>query len=170
MPKNISSYHVGVAAEAFAAGFFAQAGYDVSVQYGANQPDYDLVIGKDKTLLKISVKGSQDGGWGLVQGYIEPPVDYQKVPDVWLKNQSSDVVFCLVQFEDVSVGQCPRAYLLTATEIANHLKKARNGKGSTILYENYSYKKGLGAGSTDKIPDEWGFSVNRIESLLKTVN
>lgn len=43
--KNIfGSWHVGVAAEAYAAGLFARCGIDVSVQYGANQPEYDLVI------------------------------------------------------------------------------------------------------------------------------
>jgi hypothetical protein len=33
-----SSWHVSVAAEAIAAALFARCGYDVSVQYGANQP------------------------------------------------------------------------------------------------------------------------------------
>lgn len=42
--KTMTQYHVAVAAEAFAAGLFAQAGWDVLVQYGANQPQYDLVI------------------------------------------------------------------------------------------------------------------------------
>jgi|TARA_B100001971_G_C17796869_1_gene337375 hypothetical protein len=36
--------YVGVAAEAFAAGLLAYAECDVSVQYGANQPGYDLII------------------------------------------------------------------------------------------------------------------------------
>jgi hypothetical protein len=170
MGEYISSYHVGVAAEAFAAGLFAHAGCDVSVQYGANQPGYDLVVGKDKKLMKVSVKGSQDGGWGLVQNYKAPGVNYHQTADLWFKKQSSDVVFCLVQFEDVSVGQCPRAYLASPKEMVSYLKKARKNNGSTILFENYTYKKGLGAGHTDKIPDEWNFSVNRIDSLLKAVN
>ena len=168
--KNISSYHVAVAAEAFAAGLFAQAGCDVSIQYGANQPGYDLVVGKDKRLMKISVKGSQDGGWGLVQSYKSPGVNYHQTADLWLKDQSSDTIFCLVQFEDVPLGQCPRTYLASPKEVANYLKKARNNNGSTILCEHYTYKKGLGAGCTDKIPDEWNFSVNRIKSLLEAVN
>ena len=67
--KAISSWHVGVAAEAFAAALFARLGYDVSVQYGANQPEYDLIAVSDDKMLKISVKGSQDGGWGLTQNY-----------------------------------------------------------------------------------------------------
>jgi hypothetical protein len=56
-------YHVAVAAEAYAAAAFARAGYEVSVQYGANQPGYDLVVVKENRILKVSVKGSSDGGW-----------------------------------------------------------------------------------------------------------
>ena len=41
--KTISPWHVGVAAEAYVAAMFARCGYDVSVQYGANQPEYDLI-------------------------------------------------------------------------------------------------------------------------------
>ena len=67
--KSISSWHVGVAAEAYAAAVFARYGYDVSVQYGANQPEYDLISVCGDKMLKISVKGSQDGGWGLTQNY-----------------------------------------------------------------------------------------------------
>jgi len=54
----MKSWHVGIAAEAFAAGMFARCGYDVSVQYGANQPEYDLMIASGEKVLKISVKGS----------------------------------------------------------------------------------------------------------------
>jgi hypothetical protein len=61
----MNKYHVAVAAEAVAATTFARAGYEVSVQYGANQPGYDLVAVKRKRILKVSVKGSQDGGWAL---------------------------------------------------------------------------------------------------------
>lgn len=170
MPKTISSYHVAVAAEAFAAGLFAQAGCDVSIQYGANQPGYDLVVGRNKKLMKVSVKGSQDGGWGLVQKYKMPGVDYHQVAELWLKAQSSDVIFCLVQFQDVLIGQCPRVYLARSREMASYLKKARNGNGTTILYEDYTYAKGLGHGCTDKIPDEWHFSAKRIEELLNSVD
>ena len=53
--------------------------------------------------------------------------------------------------------------------MASYLKKARNSNGSTILYEDYTYKKGLGAGFTDKVPDEWNFSTKRIEELLNSV-
>lgn len=38
-----SSWQVATAAEAFAAAQLARCGWDISVQYGANQPEYDLV-------------------------------------------------------------------------------------------------------------------------------
>ena len=63
---GMSSWHVGIAAEAYAAAILARYGYDISVQYGANQPEYDLIAHHKDKMLKISVKGSQDGGWGLV--------------------------------------------------------------------------------------------------------
>ena len=51
-----------IAAESYTACLLAQSGFDVLVQYGANQPHYDLVAVKDKRIVPISVKGSQDGG------------------------------------------------------------------------------------------------------------
>lgn len=55
---KMKSWHVGIAAEAYAAGLFARCGYDVSVQYGANQPEYDIIVANNDKILKISVKGS----------------------------------------------------------------------------------------------------------------
>jgi hypothetical protein len=72
MPKEMTAYQVGVSAEAFAAALFARAGFHVSVQYGANQPGYDLIVEKKKKAYLISVKGSQDGGWGLTHIPSEP--------------------------------------------------------------------------------------------------
>jgi hypothetical protein len=57
-----NAWQVATAAEAFAAAQFARCGWDVSVQYGANQPEYDLVAVDGARMLKISVKGSKDDG------------------------------------------------------------------------------------------------------------
>jgi Holliday junction resolvase-like predicted endonuclease len=65
----MNSWHVGVAAEAMVAAQFARYGYDVSVQYGADQPEYDLIASRGDEILKVSVKGSKDGSWGLTQKY-----------------------------------------------------------------------------------------------------
>ncbi len=65
----MKSWYVGVVAEAFAAAQFARYTYDVSVQYGANQPEYDLIAVSGDKMLKISVKGSRDRSWGLTQSF-----------------------------------------------------------------------------------------------------
>lgn len=53
-----------IAAEAYATSLLAQCGYDVLVQYGANQPDYDLVAVKGSSKVPISVKEAKTaGGW-----------------------------------------------------------------------------------------------------------
>ena len=169
MHEAISPYHVAIAAEAFAAGFFARVGFDVSVQYGANQPGYDLVVGKNGKLMMVSVKGSQDGAWGLLQNY-KAGVDYHQAAEAWLADQPMDVVFCLVQFKDVTLGESPRLYLATANEIANKLKTQKKGSGYSKLYEYRTYKKGLGLGSVDSIPDKWKFSFNRVEEFLSSKN
>lgn len=100
-----NSWHVATAAEAFAAGQFARCGLDVSVQYGANQPEYDLVAVNHNQILEIPVKGSKDGAWGLTQSYLEK-ADYQGAIDSWLAKHSTKVIFRLVQFYEVPVTSC----------------------------------------------------------------
>ena len=106
--SNFSSFHVGVAAEAFAAALFARCGLDVSVQYGANQPEYDLAVVSGEQLLKISVKGSKDGSWGLTQSYLRE-ANYHGAIEVWLQRHKPRTVFCFVQFKNVPLdGQRQR--------------------------------------------------------------
>jgi Holliday junction resolvase-like predicted endonuclease len=132
---KISSYHIKVAAEAFAAGLLAHAGCDVSVQYGADQPDYDLIAVRANTALRISVKGSQDGAWGLTQSHLQD-ADYHRAADIWLSRQKENIVLMLVQFQNVKLGQCPRAYLATPVEVLQLLKASSKGRGDTILHES----------------------------------
>lgn len=163
---KIKSYHVGVSAEAFAAAIFARCGYDISVQYGANQPEYDLIISKGEQLLKVSVKGSQDGSWGLTQSYLKN-ADYHGAIDKWLERHKPKTIFCFVQFKNVDLIEIPRVYLATPHEIAKQLKKSAGGRGETILYEHHEWTdRAKSAGTIDKIPDEWRFSIERIEDLL----
>ncbi|SMC40455.1 hypothetical protein [Papillibacter cinnamivorans] len=166
MKKQTSSWHVGIAAEAFTAGLFARCGYDVSVQYGANQPEYDLIVVKGTQMLKISVKGSQDGGWGLTQGYKKDST-YHEAVDKWLAGHHRGTIFCLVQFENVAIDAMPRVYLATPDEIAQRLKESAAGRGETILYENQVWSDRASArGTIDIIPESWRFSKNRIEELF----
>lgn len=153
--KAISSWHVGVAAEAFAAALFARLGYDVSVQYGANQPEYDLIAVSGDKMLKISVKGSQDGGWGLTQSY-KKGCDYQEAIQKWLSNHYKKTIFCLVQFKGTEDHEMPRMYLAAPVEIAEVLKKSAGGRGETILYEYHEWgPRAAGRGTIDRVPDEW---------------
>jgi len=162
---KVSSWHIGIAAEAAAAALFARHGFNISVQYGANQPDYDLLVEKDNDILKISVKGSQTGSWGLIQSYKKERT-YHEAADEWVKSQGKKTVFCLVQYKDVDAMSMPRIYLALPYEIAEALKQERKGNGDSILYENHTWQSGLGVGTTDKLPECWKFSTERIEKLL----
>ena len=168
--NTFTSWHVGVSAEAFVAAQFARYGYDVSVQYGADQPEYDLIVSSRENkelMLKISVKGSKDGGWGLTQKYKKGST-YHEATQKWLDNHSVKTIFCLVQFKNVAQNEMPRMYLATPKEIADRLNNSANGHGETILYENHTWgSRARGVGTVDKIPDEWIFTFERAKELFE---
>ncbi len=118
--EAFSSWHVSVAAEAHAAALFARCGLDVSVQYGANQPEYDLIVAHGDCMLKVSVKGSKDGGWGLTQTELSriKKAQYHAAIDAWLSRHKSRTVLCFVQFQGVADDQMPRVYLATPADVA----------------------------------------------------
>ncbi len=169
--SSLSSWHVSVAAEAIAAALFARCGLDVSVQYGANQPEYDLMVANGESLLKISVKGSQDGSWGLTQSLLKN-ADYHAAIDAWLARHKPRTVFCLVQFKDVAFDEMPRIYLATPEEIAARMKETANGRGDSILYENHIWttRSKTAAGQTEQIPPHWKFTPKRVTELLEKEN
>lgn len=162
-----TSWQVATAAEAFAAAQFARCGWDVSVQYGANQPEYDLVAVDGDRLLKVSVKGSKDGAWGLTQSYLKKgTADYHAAADAWLAKHSRSTIFCLVQFEGSTIDELPRMYLATPAEIAEWLKAAAAGRGDTILYEEHTWTaRAHAAGTTDAIPASWKFTQERLNAF-----
>ena len=166
--KKVSSWHIGVAGEAFAAAQFARYGIDVSVQYGANQPEYDLIATKGDKMLKVSVKGSQDGGWGLTQNY-KKGCDYHEAINKWLEAHGKKTIFCLVQFQNVTDDQLPRMYLATPSEIAQALHDSRAGMGETVLREHHVWgDRASAAGTTDKLPEEWVFTEERVKQMFDT--
>ena len=166
--NKMGPWHVGVAAEAIAAAQFARFGYYVSVQYGANQPEYDLMVERDDKILKISVKGSKDGSWGLTQKY-KSGRTYHEAIEEWLKAHHKKTVFCLVQFENVDEESMPRIYLATPQEIADVLHRQRNGRGDTVLYEEHRWSsRAAGFGTVEKLPEEWKFKRERAEYLFDT--
>lgn len=160
-----SSWHVGVAAEAIAAAQFARCGWDVSVQYGANQREYDLAVSNGDFMMKASVKGSQDGSWGLTQSLIKA-ADYHGAIDKWLGRHGARTVLCFVQFKGVALSDLPRVYLATAGDVASRLKATANGRGDTILYEHHAWSpRAHAAGSVEEIPEAWRFSPQRLAEL-----
>lgn len=166
--KNMTQYQVGVSAESFTATLFAWAGYDVSVQYGANQPEYDLIVASGDKMAKVSVKGSQDGGWGLTQSFLKNS-DYHDAVDRWLEKHTSKTIFSLVQFidSDFEKGIMPRVYLATPLEIGAYLKSMRNGLGNTSLKMHHEWKNGVAKGTVDTIPSSWKFSKQRVDELIQ---
>lgn len=161
-------WHVGVAAEALVAAQFARCGIAVSVQYGADQPEYDLVAVDGDKMLKVSVKGSKDGGWGLTQSY-KKDRDYHEAIDAWLDAHGEKTIFCLVQFYNVSFGEMPRLYLASPAEIATEMHKSRAGNGDTVLREYHSWgDKALASGTKDIIPDSWRFTEERAKFMFDT--
>lgn len=164
--NDFSSRHVGVAAEAAAAALFARAGFDVSVQYGANQPEYDLIVARPEAMLKVSVKGSKDGGWGLTQSFLKD-ANYHAAANTWCQRHAARTVLCLVQYKDVPFDGMPRVYLASPIEIGDRLRLAANGRGDTILYEKHTWgPRASAAGTIEQIPEEWRFSPARVEALI----
>jgi hypothetical protein len=162
----MNKHQTAVAAEAFAAGVFAHAGYSVFVQYGANQPGYDLVICDDKDdghTMRVNVKGSTNGGWLLANKNKDGT--WEKALEEWsVHNQS--FAFCLVQFQEVDVGKLPNIYLATGAEIGAELRSHWFGELSLSLWVEYSPKKGKHKGKTLRIPENWLMTEERIMSLM----
>lgn len=166
----MTSWQVAVSAEAFAAALFARCGCDVSVQYGANQPEYDLVVVRGEKLLKVSVKGSQDGGWGLTQSFMQKAqADYHGAIERWLACHKLRTVLCFVQFKGTLLSELPRVYLATPQEVAQRLRESASGRGDTILYETHHWgPRAFAAGTVEEIPQAWRFSHERVEGLLES--
>ncbi|WP_206608530.1 hypothetical protein [Tyzzerella sp. An114] len=165
---KMSSWHVGIAAEAFVAAQFARLCYDVSVQYGANQPEYDLIAVSGDKMLKISVKGSQDGSWGLTQNY-KKGCDYHEAVQKWLDSHNKKTIFCLVQFKGIRDDEMPRMYLASPVEFAEVLNVSAGGRGDTILYEYHKWgSRAAGSGTIDRIPEGWEFTAERAQYMFET--
>ncbi len=147
----------------------AQAGCDVSIQYGANQPEYDLIATKGNQFKKISVKGSKDGGWVLLAG-LKKGREYHEAIDAWVEKHSDpDVIYAFVQFKNCPFGEMPRIYFCSIPEAAAYLKTSRGGNGYTSLRERYQWSSGIAKGAIDQIPVSWTASEKRINTIFGLV-
>ena len=153
-----------IVAESYTACLLARSGYDVLVQYGANQPHYDFVAVKDKRIILISVKGSQDGGWMLAVRYVKPGVNYRAAIDKWLSVQRDDVVYIFVQFLHVPLGLAPRVYVARPPDIAIQLKVQCYERGHGSLQEN-TPRDSPRSKYKDIVPPLWSYSSERIDSI-----
>ena len=161
----MKKHNISVAAEAYAAALFAQAGYNVFVQYGANQPGFDLLVSNNSKTIHVSVKGSSNGEWKLAD--MKAGQTYQLALDKWM-DENKEYVFCLVQFQGVNFGTMPRVYLARGTEVGTHLKTACYGNITLNLVEYRAPKRGKNIGKTEQIPDDWKMTDERIELFFKT--
>jgi len=161
----MTPYQVNVAAESYTAVLLSQAGYDVAVQYGTTQPDWDLIATKEQRLLKLQVKGSQDGGWGLFQGHKSESVNYHEAIDAWGKSQVAEIVYVFVQFKSIAAGQLPRCYIARPSEVVLHMHTTRGGHGYTSMREAHTYSSGVGKGHTDRVPQAWLATQQRIDTI-----
>lgn len=162
----MNSFQVAIAAEAYVAGVLAQAGCDVSIQYGANQPEYDLIATKENRFKKISVKGSKDGGWVLVAGYKKGRT-YHEAIDAWTeRHRDRSVIYAFVQFLNSEFSEMPRIYFCTIDEAAEYLKASRDGHGYTSLREHFKWSRGVAKNKEDHIPTHWAASIERIDHLM----
>ncbi len=173
-PCKTPSWPITVGAAGIAAAQFARCGFDVLAQTGADKPWYDLVVTKGGNLLKLAVKASEDGRWRLTQSYLGRAADLsgkkaatEGAIDLWLDIHGSRTLYCLVQFEGVSLHQMPRIYLATPSEIAQKLHRTAERLGDSVLYEQYEWTQpDSGFTSTEALPSSWLLSHERIHELL----
>ena len=119
-------------------------------------------------MLKISVKGSQDGGWGLTQSY-KKGCDYHEAIHKWLEGHHKKTIFCLVQFQGTAEDEMPRMYLASPAEIAEVMNASAGGRGETILYEYHKWgPHAAGSGTIDRVPEEWKFTEERAQYMFET--
>jgi hypothetical protein len=173
-PVKPGSWPITVGAAGIAAAQFARCGFDVMIQAGPDKPWYDMVVTKAGNLLKIGVKASEDGRWRLAESYLLRAVHANtKKPDIphairmWLDTHGERTVYCLVQFEGVSLNQLPRIYLATPGEIARRMREGAERTGEPILREQYDWTSPeTGMTAIEALPSSWLFSMERIHELL----
>lgn len=168
------SWPISVGAAGIAAAQFARCGFDVMMQAGPDKPWYDLVVTKFGNLLKIGVKATEDGCWRLAESYLLRAAhanprkpDIQHAIRMWLDTHGERTVYCLVQFEGISLNQLPRLYLATPAEIARRMRDTVERRGEPVLFEQYDWTSPeTGFTALEALPPSWHFSMDRIHEVL----
>ncbi|HKF48893.1 MAG TPA: hypothetical protein VKB38_16155 [Terracidiphilus sp.] len=172
-----TSWPITVGAEGIAAAQFARCGFDVLVQAGRDKSWYDLVVSRAGSLLKISVKASDNAQWWLTNGFsrraqdLAPNrIDAGSAVNMWLSSYGSRTVCCLVQFEGVALHEMPRIYLACPQEIAQCMRETAERSGQCALFERYDWTDAGGTAHIETLPESWRFSEERIQHLLDQQN
>jgi hypothetical protein len=173
-PAKPGSWPINVGASGIAAAQFARCGFDVMIQAGHDKPWYDLVVTKSGNLLKIGVKASENGRWRLAESYLQrsahwngKKTDVHQAIGLWLDIHGERTIYCLVQFEGVSLNQLPRIYLATPSEIARRMRECAVRLGDPVLLEQYQWTSpDTGVTCIEALPSSWLFSPERIQELL----
>ncbi len=72
-----------------------------------------------------------------------------------------------LSYKDSKLDELPRLYLAKPSEVAQRLRETAKGRGDTILYEEHTWGvRAIGAGTVERIPENWRFSQSRVEELL----
>ena len=146
---KLTKYHTATAAEAIAAAQFARLGCNVAVQYGANQPEYDLTIDDgSRRPLCVSVKGIRGKSWPLAASLKKNGVSYHGAIDAWVEKHRVGTVICLVSFLDVKLDVMPPVFLAQPAEIAD-VMKAHGPAGHGALH-------------LADVPDKWKLTPERL--------
>jgi len=173
-PVKAGSWPITVGAAGIAAAQFARCGFDVMMQAGPDKPWYDLVVTKAGNLLKIGVKATENGCWRLAESYLlraahanPKKPDIQHAIRMWLDTHGERTVYCLVQFEGVSLNQLPRIYLATPAEIARRMRETVERRGEPVLFEQYDWTSPeTDFTAIEALPSSWVFSMDRIHEVL----
>ena len=143
------------------------------IQAGHDKPWYDLVVTRTGNLLKIGVKASENGRWCLAESYLQrsahwngKKIDVHQAIGLWLDIHGERTIYCLVQFEGVSLNQLPRIYLATPAEIARRMRECAQRLGEPVLLEQYQWTSPEGLAGIEALPSSWLFSEERIQELL----
>lgn len=170
---RIPTWPISVGAEGIAAAQFARCGFDVLIQACRDKSWYDLVVTRTGTLLKITVKASDDGEWRLTSGYTRndqpngpKPFDFRNAIDRWLAGHGSRTVCCLVQFHGVDIDELPRIYLALPGEVAQTMRETAVRTGRCMIRETYEWSLADGSKRVEALPPSWRFSQQRVEELL----
>jgi hypothetical protein len=161
----MEKHHVEIAAESYVAYLLSKYGYDVFVQYGPNQAGYDMVANKDKLSLKISVKGSQVGGWMLARRQKGETV--KDAINNKFSKLAKNIIFFFVEFSSHSkLPIPPRVYAAKASDVKKHLLLQRKPYGHPALCENQKLHHPKGK-FYDMIPKGWIVNQRRITELFE---